>query len=224
MASNAHGAAYVRLLSLHFKQARKVRTCSSKIFSSSSADQSQPSILIFRGSSSRRFSSFPSVLSADSATNTTAPPPSPPPKSESPSKTVGLETDVPPSLSASQTLAGAVQKLAPATTETYRAYGVCEMLVKECARQADYTIPQALEKKGVIPKTKDGEDLGVGSGQWYKGNYTPSAFTAYPLPPNKHQTQKLRSQYAADFLPNQSSASPPPSTPGPKSPSCTCMP
>lgn len=52
-------------------------------------------------------------------------------------------------------------------TETYIAYGVCERLLKECARQADYTIPQAKEKNVEIPKTKDGEDLGVGTGWWF---------------------------------------------------------
>lgn len=41
-------------------------------------------------------------------------------------------------------------------------------------------MPQALEKRGVIPKTKDGEDLGVGSGQWYAGKYAIYALTAAP--------------------------------------------
>ncbi len=40
--------------------------------------------------------------------------------------------------------------------------------MKECARQADYTIPQAHEKDVEIPKTKDGEDLGVGTGWWFE--------------------------------------------------------
>lgn len=53
-------------------------------------------------------------------------------------------------------------------TETYVAYGVCENLVKECARQADYRIPQAHEKNVEVPKTKDGEDLGVGTGWWFE--------------------------------------------------------
>ena len=52
-------------------------------------------------------------------------------------------------------------------TETYVAYGVCEALVRECARQADYTIPQAQEKDVDVPKTKEGEDLGVGTGWWF---------------------------------------------------------
>lgn len=57
-------------------------------------------------------------------------------------------------------------------TETYVAYGACERLVKECARQADYTIPQAREKDVEIPKTKDGEDLGVGTGWWFESSFS----------------------------------------------------
>lgn len=63
-----------------------------------------------------------------------------------------------------------VRKTAPVTTETYIAYGVCASLVKECARQADYNIPQAEQKdRSEIPKSKNGEDLGVGKGWWYEG-------------------------------------------------------
>lgn len=49
------------------------------------------------------------------------------------------------------------------------AYGATEKLVQECSRQAAYSIPQRNEKDGIIPKTKDGEDLGVGSGWWHEG-------------------------------------------------------
>lgn len=65
-------------------------------------------------------------------------------------------------------IAKELHKRVPSVTETYVAYGVCEKLVKECARQADYTIPQAHEKNVEIPKTKDGEDLGVGTGWWFE--------------------------------------------------------
>lgn len=66
-------------------------------------------------------------------------------------------------------LAKAVRQRASAVTETYVAYGACESLVKECAAKADYSIPQLGEKGVEIPKTKDGEDLGVGTGWWYEG-------------------------------------------------------
>ena len=65
-------------------------------------------------------------------------------------------------------IAKELHKRISSVTETYVAYGVCENLVKECARQADYTIPQAHEKNVDIPKTKDGEDLGVGTGWWFE--------------------------------------------------------
>jgi cytochrome b pre-mRNA-processing protein 3 len=52
-------------------------------------------------------------------------------------------------------------------TETYTVYGVAETLFKECAKLADYSIPQATDPNVEMPKTDDGEDLGVGSGWWH---------------------------------------------------------
>lgn len=65
-------------------------------------------------------------------------------------------------------IAKELHKRVSSVTETYVAYGVCENLVKECARQAEYTIPQAHTRNAEIPKTKDGEDLGVGTGWWFE--------------------------------------------------------
>ena len=56
-------------------------------------------------------------------------------------------------------------------TETYAAYSATDKLLKECARPADYNIPQAGKKGLEIPKTKEGEDLGVGKGWWYEGRH-----------------------------------------------------
>ena len=75
----------------------------------------------------------------------------------------GSPSTAAPSLS----IAKELHKRASSVTETYVAYGVCEALVKECARQADYAIPQAEEKDVDVPKTKEGEDLGVGTGWWF---------------------------------------------------------
>ena len=71
--------------------------------------------------------------------------------------------------SPARSIAKELRKRASVSTETYIAYGVCENLVKECARQADYKIPQRQEKNVDIPKSQDGEDLGVGEGWWYHG-------------------------------------------------------
>lgn len=77
------------------------------------------------------------------------------------------ETGSPSTAAPSLSIAKELHKRVSSVTETYVAYGVCEALVKECARQADYTIPQAHEKNVDVPKTKEGEDLGVGTGWWF---------------------------------------------------------
>ncbi|KAI4110523.1 MAG: hypothetical protein LQ339_001389 [Xanthoria mediterranea] len=92
---------------------------------------------------------------------TAAPAPSPKESAEPDSKS---ETAVPASIQ----LAAELRKRATSVTETYIAYSVCEKLIKECAMQADYSIPQRKEKDGVVPKGADGEDLGVGTGWWYE--------------------------------------------------------
>lgn len=53
--------------------------------------------------------------------------------------------------------------------DTYTAYGMTELLYKECASQADYTIPQARDEEAEIPKDETGEDLGVGNSWWHTG-------------------------------------------------------
>lgn len=98
------------------------------------------------------------------------PPPTNPGSREDPNgvpsegKELGSPSPAAPSLSIAEEL----HKRVSSVTETYVAYGVCENLVKECARQADYAIPQAHEKNVEVPKTKDGEDLGVGTGWWFE--------------------------------------------------------
>ena len=49
------------------------------------------------------------------------------------------------------------------------AFGATEGLYKECARVGHYSIPQAGVKGQKVPKTAEGEDLGVGKGWWYDG-------------------------------------------------------
>ena len=99
-------------------------------------------------------------------------PPQSPPKGES-ATAAFLE-------SPTRSIAKELRKRATNTTETYVAYGVCEKLVKECARQADYTIPQARDKNAEVPKTKDDEDLGVGTGWWYECKHaSPPCWLSY---------------------------------------------
>ncbi|EEP76059.1 conserved hypothetical protein [Uncinocarpus reesii 1704] len=54
------------------------------------------------------------------------------------------------------------------STETYVAYGITKKLFEACSAQADYKIPQISERGAEIPKTANGEDLGVGEGWWYE--------------------------------------------------------
>lgn len=45
------------------------------------------------------------------------------------------------------------------------------MLYKECTAQADYSIPQAADPDAEMPKTEEGEDLGVSVEEswWHTG-------------------------------------------------------
>lgn len=94
----------------------------------------------------------------------------PPPTREPGAKPKLPKSDGPATSSTTaQTIAAEARRvLPPSITETYVAYGSCEKLVTESARQAAYTIPQASDKSLPIPKTKDGEDLGVGESWWYQ--------------------------------------------------------
>lgn len=65
--------------------------------------------------------------------------------------------------------AAEIRRVAGRATETYTAYGVTENLFKECAKQANYIIPQASDNDAEMPKTEDGEDLGLGEGWWHTG-------------------------------------------------------
>ena len=87
------------------------------------------------------------------------------PNSVSPEK---RQFGAPSTAAPGHSIAKELRKRVSSVTETYVAYGVCENLVKECARQAEYTIPQAHSTNVEIPKTKDGEDLGVGTGWWFE--------------------------------------------------------
>ncbi|CZT48580.1 related to CBP3-required for assembly of cytochrome bc1 complex [Rhynchosporium secalis] len=69
-------------------------------------------------------------------------------------------------LPVSMKAAAGLQKVTGKATETYTAYGATEAMYKECARQADYSITLDPESEEEMPKTEDGEDLGIGGGWW----------------------------------------------------------
>lgn len=56
-------------------------------------------------------------------------------------------------------------------TGTDVAYGATEALFKECAKQADYIVPQVFERGVETPKNAHGEDIGEGTGWWYESEY-----------------------------------------------------
>jgi cytochrome b pre-mRNA-processing protein 3 len=66
-----------------------------------------------------------------------------------------------------------LKRVTSRATETYTVYGVTETLFKECASQVTYSIPQSSDPAAEMPKTEDGEDLGVGSGWWHSGKASP---------------------------------------------------
>lgn len=75
------------------------------------------------------------------------------------------KTAIPVSMKA----AAGLQRVTGKATETYTAYGATENLYKECAAQANYSITQEPNSEEQMPKTEDGEDLGVGDGWWLQG-------------------------------------------------------
>ncbi len=90
--------------------------------------------------------------------------------SDPPSKNVPINPDPASTPSTTDVLAQEFRKRASNMTETYVAYGATEQLVRECARMGQYDIPQIGTKDADnVPKTPEGEDLGVGEGWWYNG-------------------------------------------------------
>jgi len=58
------------------------------------------------------------------------------------------------------------------TLDTYAAYGATEILYKECAKQADYSIEKGLEGEDgemEVETLENGTQVGVGKGWWYEG-------------------------------------------------------
>jgi len=157
------------------------------ILNSSNTNHDQTSPAPQRSHIQSRFLSLSPPLSAAQPAAQKAAPPNPPAAQQSDNPSLAKIIYNAPSTA--QSIATEVRKRASSVTETYIAYGVSEKLVKECARQADYTIPQAREKGVEIPKTKDGEDLGIGTGYWYDSK-PPFFFIPPELVQSSQETQR----------------------------------
>lgn len=171
MASNAHCAACLRGIRQQFRskvpsilQFQRFCHNNKKQACNPSPPKSGPKARYFSISSSIRSVQQTSKQNQPAAAQ--RPPPSLP---SNPLTASSREPKESPTSSPPLNIAAEIRKRAKLTTETYIAYGACENLVKECARHADYTISQAGEKGGGTPRSKDGEDLGVGKGWWYEG-------------------------------------------------------
>lgn len=53
--------------------------------------------------------------------------------------------------------------------EPYKVVHATEAIYKACAREALYKIDPAHMRAGTIPKTPEGEDIGVSAGPWHNG-------------------------------------------------------
>lgn len=173
MASHNVCSICLRTLRQQLRQSQNVRIFPQTLPSNETDIYQGRSSLLDGASTSRRISLSPLLLSAQAAAEARPQPSSPPKTPEPPSKKVEQIPKPSPPSSAGFNIAAKVRQHASATTETYIAYGACETLVKECARQADYTIPQVAGKGASPPTTKDGEHLGVGKGWWYESKLTP---------------------------------------------------
>ena len=124
--------------------ARPTRSCQASSAASAPRRTSRPGSQLARPSRSRlRY-----------ASTATAPP----------SSTAEIDEDAP----ASTRVANTVREGFGGLAEPYIAQSATESLLKECACQSDYIVPQAFERKGEIPKNANGEHIGEGTGWWYE--------------------------------------------------------
>jgi cytochrome b pre-mRNA-processing protein 3 len=62
----------------------------------------------------------------------------------------------------------------PGVFTTYTAYGITEIMYKECGSKADYSMPDVKDDAD-MPQTDEGEDLGVGETWWHTGESFPNS-------------------------------------------------
>jgi cytochrome b pre-mRNA-processing protein 3 len=106
-----------------------------------------------------------------------------------------------------QSVKDAGSKLLRSTAQPYQINRATEDIYKACAKEATYTISEADKKNGTVPKTEEGEEIGIGKGSWHKGMFVVGA--AWEL------TVDGRLANAFTLHLQQTSASCPHSAPGP---------
>jgi cytochrome b pre-mRNA-processing protein 3 len=68
-----------------------------------------------------------------------------------------------------QSVKDAGSKLLRSTAQPYQINRATEDIYKACAKEATYTISEADKKNGTVPKTEEGEEIGIAKGSWHKG-------------------------------------------------------
>lgn len=56
-------------------------------------------------------------------------------------------------------------------TQPYAIFGATDLIYKACSAPANYIISPELRKTDDVPKTEDGEEIGVGGGVWHDGSF-----------------------------------------------------
>ena len=61
----------------------------------------------------------------------------------------------------------------PGIGGSYVSYVATDHLFRECALQADYSVPEAFEPRAAIPTDEHGTHIGIGRGWWYESTCAP---------------------------------------------------
>ncbi|KAI0010124.1 ubiquinol-cytochrome C chaperone-domain-containing protein [Xylariaceae sp. FL0662B] len=78
-----------------------------------------------------------------------------------------------------QGMRNTLAKIIKRSAEPYRVIHATESIYKACTREALYTISPKDIKAGTIPKTPEGEDIGVGTGMWHEVFKLPPTFSTW---------------------------------------------
>ncbi|KAI1878186.1 uncharacterized protein JN550_000368 [Neoarthrinium moseri] len=69
--------------------------------------------------------------------------------------------------------------LVSSTSQPYQVHAATETIYKTCAREANYTISETDKRNGTVPKTEEGEEIGVGNTTWHKDFDLPPTFSTW---------------------------------------------